>query len=91
MIEINNLFPVPKGIVDVRNKEGVFTGAVVNVDEIPIDFEDVGESLPATPTDFVIVSQVIRNLSDGTSVADVTISFPGNPENYEYEVRIAPA
>lgn len=89
MIEIDKLFRLPKGVVDVRADEELFTNEPdwELEEETETDLGPVSET-PSLPTEFEIVSQRIRTLPNGSSVVDVVISFPNQPDGTEFEVRI---
>lgn len=88
-IEIDPLFVVPPGIVDVRQQYSADASSVYDEETIAPELilESLDSNLPI-PGTFNIVSQTVRISSDGTSVVDVIIEFPDNDTISDIEMRV---
>lgn len=93
-IEIDPMFYVPPGVVDVRqeNKDnGEFSYQVVDMAGYGPVLATPTSTVPMPSTGFQIVDQAVRIGSDGRTVVDVTLDFPDVSDTYSIDVRVSPA
>ena len=94
-IEINPLFPVPPGVIDVRQEYDESTTS--SFDESDVVTVDTGGTVPdevvlnpliPTVTSMTILKQEVRFTTDGRGVVDVIATFPVSNEVIELQVQL---
>lgn len=88
---------MPPAVIDVRqdsetNSYDAYSNPAISVEVIdgPI-LEFPNSSIPSAPSSYSIVSQTVRQGSDGSSVVDVLVDFPDISGIYDVDVRVTPA
>lgn len=93
-IELNPLFPVPPGVIDVRQEFNESTTSTFDeADVVVADSEIVPSDVTLNPliptvTSMSITKQEIRFTSDGRAVVDVTAAFPVSSDVIELQVQL---
>lgn len=89
-IIIDPTFGKPPHVVDLRDGNSLDGREFYN-NQSPISTEDETQfsDIPRPPSEFTIVSQIVRTGSDGKQVVDIILELPDNLNAKEYDIRVA--